>query len=207
MKADSLSNALNLSQTASTQLQSLLLSLRPEQITPQQIAEIEIQLHEALAHLAAAVNPPSLDHIPPDVLSQAESLGVPLDDIEIQVAMSTHHLSQIIGVLAEIDNRAEKIRRRREYFLVRLPDIPVEKLGPRTTVFTAADWQGPTEQTPASVRSALKAKYNLISSNHNSSNSQRRSPSSLFERIKQAKAALEPSEVSEMSEWEEDLPF
>lgn len=202
MKEDSLHNALNLSQTATEQLQTLINSLPPEKITPQRIAEIEIQLKEALANLAAAINPPSLDHIPPDVLSEAESLGIPLDDIEVRVAMSTHHLSQIIGVLAEIDNRAEKIKRRREYFLVRLPDIAVEKLGSRLPVFTAADWQGPTEQTPVSVREALKAKYNLNLFNH-----KKLSPDSLFERIKQAKQTLETPEPLEASEWEDDLPF
>ncbi|MEA5540008.1 hypothetical protein VB834_13315 [Limnoraphis robusta Tam1] len=195
-----LHNALNLSQTATKQLQTLLETLTPEQITPQLIAETETLFKQALANLAAALNPPNLDHIPPDVLSQAESLGIPLNDIEVQVAMSCHHLSQIIGVLAEIDNWAETIRRRREYFLVRLPDMTVEKLGSRLPVMTAADLQGPTEQTPASVRDALKAKYNLNRLNHKT-----RSQSSLFEKIKQAKQALEPPEVA--LDEEDDLPF
>lgn len=195
-----LETAIDLSQTATDQLKSLVKTLPPEQITPQLIAEVEVLLQQTLANLKAVINPPRLDHIPADVLSQAESLGIPLDDIEVQVAMSSHHLSQIIGVLTEIDNRAEMIKRRREYFLVRLPDIPVEKLGSRLPVMTAADLQGPTEHTPVSVRDALRAKYNLTLLNP-----KRGSSGSLFERIKQAKQALEPQDIS--LEDEDDLPF
>jgi hypothetical protein len=200
MEKNPLETAIDLSQTATDQLKSLAKTLPPEQITPQLIAEVEVLLQQTLANLKAVINPPRLDHIPADVLSQAESLGIPLDDIEVQVAMSSHHLSQIIGVLTEIDNRAEMIRRRREYFLVRLPDITVEKLGSRLPVMTAADLQGPTEHTPASVRDTLKAKYNL-----NLLNPKRHSQDSLFERIKQAKQALEPQDIS--LEDEDDLPF
>ncbi|WP_413166923.1 hypothetical protein ACL6C3_09495 [Capilliphycus salinus ALCB114379] len=204
MKEDSLFTAINLSQTATDQLQSLVKSLPPEKITPQLIAEIETLLNQALANLKAAINPPSLDGIPPDVLSDAERLGIPLDDIEVRVAMSSHHLSQIIGVLTEIDNRAEVIKRRREYFLVRLPDIAVEKLGSRLPVMTARDFSGPSEQTPKEVRDALRAKYNLNSLKH-----KRGASGSLFEKIKQAKQALEGNEpVEVLSEWEDDdLPF
>ena len=203
MKEQSLHTAINLSQTATDRLQSLINTLPPEKITPQRIAEVETLLRQTLAHLKAANDPPSLDHLPADILSQAEALGIPLDDIEVRVAMSSHHLSQIIGVLAEIDNRAEVIKRRREYFLVRLPDLPVEQLGSRLPVMTAADLSGPAEQTPKEVRDALRAKYNLNSLNH-----KKRSQASLFERIKRAKQALEPQELSldELDE-EDDLPF
>lgn len=200
MEHHALQTAIELSEAATKQLKSLVNTVAPENITPQLLAEVEMQFKQTLGYLAAAMNPPKLDHIPSDILSEAERLDIPLDDIEVQVAMSSHHLSQIIGVLTEIDNRAEKIRRRRDYFLVRLPDIPVEKLGSRLPVVTAADLQGPTEQTPPSVREALKAKYNL-----NLLNRRKRSSGSLFERIKQAQQALEPAEIP--SDLEDELPF
>ncbi len=200
MEYQALQTAIELSEAATKKLKSLVKTVAPENITPQLLAEVELQFKQTLGYLAAAMNPPKLDHIPSDILSEAERLDIPLDDIEVQVAMSTHHLSQIIGVLTEIDNRAEKIRRRRDYFLVRLPDIPVEKLGSRLPVVTAADLQGPTEQTPPSVREALKAKYNL-----NLLNRRKRLSGSLFERIKQAQQALEPTEIP--SDLEDELPF
>ena len=87
------------------------------------------QINRAVAELLAASNPPSLDKIPPDLLIKAERLNVPLDDIEVRVAITTHHLSQFVGILNEIENRFVEIRRVREYLLVRLPDIPIEQLG------------------------------------------------------------------------------
>lgn len=141
---------------------------------------------KALAEMSAAINPPIDSHLPPELLAKAEKLGIPLDDIEVRVAISQHDISQVAAILEEIDNKAEYVRRRREYFLIRLPDMRKEKLGPRLPVVTAKDFQAPSEPMPKELLDEIKAKYNLDLSN------EKRSPSrsSLFEKIKQAEEAL-----------------
>jgi hypothetical protein len=119
------------------------------------------QIQRALAELAAAVHPPSLDQIPPDLLIKAERLGVPLDDIEVRVAITTHHLSQFVGILNEIENRFAEIRRVREYLLVRLPDIPIEQLGSRLPVYTAADFEWTEPRLSPAELATIRAKYQI----------------------------------------------
>jgi hypothetical protein len=174
-------------------------------------------IREALAGLEAAIAPPNLEYLPPDVLERAEALKIPLGDIEVQVAIASHDLSQVMGILAEMENRAESIRRPREYFLFRLPDMPVERLGSRLPVYTAADFQQSEEPPSKEVRDRLKAKYGLDRLGKSP-----RSRSTLFEQIKQAKQALERPEkpdprsdkietspTVEAHNWEldEDIPF
>jgi hypothetical protein len=119
------------------------------------------QIQRALAELSAAIHPPSLDQIPPDLLSKAERLGVPLDDIEVRVAITTHHLSQFVGILNEIENRFAEIRRVREYLLVRLPDIPIEQLGSRLPVYTAADFEWTEPRLSPTELATIRAKYQI----------------------------------------------
>jgi hypothetical protein len=119
------------------------------------------QIQRALAELAAAINPPSLDKIPPELLTKADRLGIPLDDIEIRVAITTHHLSQFVGILNEIEQRFGEIRRVREYLLVRLPDIPIEQLGSRLPVYTAADFEWTEPRLSPSELAAIRAKYQI----------------------------------------------
>ena len=119
------------------------------------------QIHRAVAELLAASNPPSLDKIPPDLLIKAERLKIPLDDIEVRVAITTHDLSQFIGILNEIENRFAEIRRVREYLLVRLPDIPIEQLGSRLPVYTASDFEWTEPKLSPSELATIRSKYQI----------------------------------------------
>ena len=119
------------------------------------------QINRAVAELLAASNPPSLDKIPPDLLIKAERLKIPLDDIEVRVAITTHHLSQFIGILNEIDQRFAEIRRVREYLLVRLPDLPIEQLGTRLPVYTAADFEWTEPRLSPTELAAIRSKYQI----------------------------------------------
>jgi len=154
---------------------------------------------KALAEMSAAINPPLDSHIPPEILAKAEKLGIPLDDIEIRVAISQHDVSQVAAILEEIDNKAEYVRRRREYFLIRLPDMPVEKLGPRVPLVTAKDFQAPSEPMPKELLNEIKAKYNLDKLTAKKASSR----SSLFAKIKQAQNALE----NNRNDDDEEIPF
>lgn len=125
------------------------------------VATTVAQLHRALAELSAAVDPPSLDKIPPELLLKAERLGIPLADIEVRVAITTHHLSQFVGILNEIEQRFGEIRRVREYLLVRLPDIPIEQLGSRLPVYTAADFEWTQARLSPAELAAIRSKYQI----------------------------------------------
>jgi hypothetical protein len=119
------------------------------------------QIQRALAELAAAINPPALDKIPPELLTKADRLGIPLDDIEIRVAITTHHLSQFVGILNEIEQRFGEIRRVREYLLVRLPDLPIEQLGSRLPVYTAADFEWTVPRLSPAELAEIRSKYQI----------------------------------------------
>ncbi len=133
----------------------------PRQSLRETVATTVEQIHRALAELSAAVDPPSLAHIPPELLTKAERLGIPLDDIEIRVAISTHHLSQFVGILNEIEQRFVEIRRVREYLLVRLPDLPIEQLGSRLPVYTAADFEWTEPRLSPVELAAIRSKYQI----------------------------------------------
>jgi hypothetical protein len=198
--------AIDLLQNVANRLQSMVQTTPANRASNQTVYEATEMVQKALAEMSAAVNPPIYTDIPEELLDKAEALGIPLDDIEVRVAISSHHLSQLAGVLAEIDNRAEEIKRRREYFLVRLPDMPVEKLGSRLPVVTAADFKWPEKVTPQEVRDAIKAKYKI----DNLLQNQPQSRSSLFEKIKQANEALAKAKSAETipdPDDDEDIPF
>lgn len=205
-------------ETTASKLKDLVETVPPERAKIHLVREMQAAIREALASLEAAIAPPNLEHLPPDVLERAEASGIPLGDIEVQVAIASHDLSQVMGILTEIENRAESIRRPREYFLVRLPDMPVERLGSRLPVYTAADFQQSKEPPTKEFRDRLKAKYGLDRLTGKSP----RSRSTLFEKIKQAKQTLERPETPnprsdkietsptvEAHNWEldEDIPF
>jgi hypothetical protein len=163
--------------------------------------------------MSAAINPPLMTDVPQELLSQAAALGIPLDDLEVRVAISSHHPSQLAGVLQEIDQRAAEIKRRRAYFLVRISEMPIEPLGPRVPVVTAADFQWPQEPISQEFIDRIKVKYGI----DKLMEKQRRSPNSLFDKIKEAKAALEPpasldrqdvnANIDEYFDEDEELPF
>jgi hypothetical protein len=158
---DRLTNAIELLQSATqslTELAAIPAADRPMRETINNTVE---QIHRAMAELAAALDPPSLERIPPELLAKAERLGIPLDDIEVRVAITTHHLSQFLGILNEIEQRFGEIRRVREYLLVRLPDLPIERLGSRLPVYTAADFEWNEPRLSPDELAKIRAKYQI----------------------------------------------
>jgi hypothetical protein len=156
-----LNEAISLLQSATQSLTELAAIPTDRQPLRETVSTTVEQIHRALAELSAAINPPSLDKIPPELLTKADRLGIPLDDIEVRVAITTHHLSQFVGILNEIEQRFAEIRRVREYLLVRLPDIPIEQLGSRLPVYTAAnfEWKEPRLSPPELA--AIRSKYQI----------------------------------------------
>jgi len=156
-----LNEAIALLQSATKSLTELAVVPVEQQPLRETVADAVEQIHRALAELSAAIDPPSLDKIPPELLTKAERLGVPLADIEVRVAITTHHLSQFIGILNEIEQRFEEIRRVREYLLVRLPDIPIEQLGSRMPVYTAADFEWHEPRLSPAELAVIRQKYQI----------------------------------------------
>jgi hypothetical protein len=166
------------------------------------------QIRRALAELAAALDPPSLDKIPPEVLDKAQRLGIPLDDIEVRVAITTHHLSQFVGILNEIEQRFAEIRRVREYLLVRLPDQPIEQLGSRLPVYTAADFEWTEARLSPAELAAIRAKYQI----DRLLTQPPRHSADLFQQIAQADRAWEQARSAQTQDLpdsndDRDLPF
>ena len=156
-----LNEAISLLQSATQNLIDLAAIPVEKQPLRETVTNTVNQIHRAVAELLAASNPPSLDKIPPDLLIKAERLNIPLDDIEVRVAITTHHLSQFIGILNEIENRFAEIRRVREYLLVRLPDIPIEQLGSRLPVYTASDFEWTEPRLSPSELATIRSKYQI----------------------------------------------
>jgi hypothetical protein len=156
-----LNNAIALLQSATDSLAELVTIPTDRQPLRETVTTTVEQIHRALAELSATINPPSLEKIPPELLTKADRLGIPLDDIEVRVAITTHHLSQFVGILNEIDQRFAEIRRVREYLLVRLPDIPIEQLGSRLPVYTAADFEWKEPKLSPTERAAIRSKYQI----------------------------------------------
>jgi hypothetical protein len=156
-----LNEAISLLQSATQSLTELAAIPTDRQPLRETVSTTVEQIHRALAELSAAINPPSLDKIPPELLTKADRLGIPLDDIEVRVAITTHHLSQFVGILNEIEQRFAEIRRVREYLLVRLPDIPIEQLGSRLPVYTAADFEWKEPRLSPPELAAIRSKYQI----------------------------------------------
>jgi hypothetical protein len=153
--------AIALLQQVTSNLEALVTDSEPEQSPRETVDSAKVTLQRVLAELSAAIDPPLADKIPPELLSKADRLGIPLNDIEVRVALNNCHPSQLTAILNEIEQRFEEIRRVREYLLVRLPDMPIEKMGERLPVYTAADfaWDEP-KFSPAELEQ-LKAKYQI----------------------------------------------
>ncbi|MFM2304786.1 MAG: hypothetical protein RLZZ135_2198 [Cyanobacteriota bacterium] len=156
-----LNNAIELLQSATDRLTQLAAMPAAEQPIRETIATTVAEIDRALAELSAAITLPALDRIPADLLIKAERLGIPLNDIEVCVAITTHHLSQFAGILNEIDQRFTEIRRVREYLLVRLPDMPIEQLGSRLPVYTASDFEWHEPRLSPTELAAIRSKYQI----------------------------------------------
>ncbi len=205
-----LHNAIELLQSATQQLTELAAIPVPEQPIQETVTNTVEQIQRALAELSAIITPPNLDRLPPELLRKADRLGIPLDDIEVRVAITTHHLSQFIGVLNEIEQRFAEIRRVREYLLVRLPDLPIEQMGSRLPVYTAADFEWTEPRLSPAELATLRSKYQIDRLLHQPP---RHSPD-LFSQITAAERAWKgaTSKTSESSELVADddlhnLPF
>ena len=204
-----LNEAISLLQSATQNLIDLAAIPVEQQPLRETVNNTVDQIHRAVAELLAASNPPSLDKIPPDLLIKAERLNIPLDDIEVRVAITTHHLSQFVGILNEIENRFAEIRRVREYLLVRLPDIPIEQLGSRLPVYTASDFEWTEPRLSPSELAAIRSKYQI----DRLLQQPPRHSADLFNQIKSAELAWEQAQSITQSEQLNDtedlsdLPF
>jgi hypothetical protein len=145
--------------------------------------EVQEHVRRALATLSAAVNPQLPADLSGNILRQLEEYNISLDDVEVRVALASHHPSQIIGVLNEIKNRYAEIRRHREYFLLRLPKQPIEELGSRLPFYQASDFEWSSPPTAPDILAALKRKYQLDRL------IPRQPPADLFSKIDAAQAA------------------
>ena len=201
--------AIELLELATQNLKHLATIPPDEQPLRETVATSVESINRALAELSAALNPPSLDNISPELLKKAERLGVPLDDIEVRVAITTHHPSQFVGILNEIEQRFTEIRRVREYLLVRLPDIKIEQLGSRLPVYTAADFEWNEPRLSAAELAEIRSKYQI----DRLLNQQPRHSIDLFNQIELANQAWEQVTVTRSSndlnhtEDIENLPF
>ncbi|MEM1171873.1 MAG: hypothetical protein AAGJ08_23020 [Cyanobacteria bacterium P01_H01_bin.35] len=204
MNYEHLNKAIQLLTDATQKLGNILSEAQTDRVNNQIVENSKETIKKAIAEISAAVNPPVTNHIPDDFLARAESLGIPLDDIEVIVAISEHHPSQLAGVLAEIENRAENIRRRREYFLIRLPEMPIEKLGSRLPIVKATDLNWPEKPISKEYREAIKAKYKIDRLIKKRPNSRM----SIFAKIKAAEEYLGQSQSGKNdSDFDEEIPF
>ncbi len=158
---DRLNNAIELLQSVTQRLTELAAMPSADRPLRETVATSLVEIRRSIAELSAAIDPPSLEQIPEELISKANRLGIPLDDIEVRVAITTHHLSQFVGILNEIENRFAEIRRVREYLLVRLPDIPVEQLGSRLPIYTAADFEWNEPRLSPVELAAIRSKYQI----------------------------------------------
>ncbi|NEQ72711.1 MAG: hypothetical protein F6K23_06260 [Okeania sp. SIO2C9] len=204
MDYEYLKQAIKLLTNATKNLEDIVSEKSINQANHQTVEFAQETIKKAMAEISAAINPPIINHIPDEFLAKAESLGIPLDDVEVIVAISEHHPSQLLGVLAEIENRAENIRRRREYFLLRLPEMPIEKLGSRLPVIKASDFNWPEEPISQEYREAIKAKYKI----DRLMKKRPYSRATIFEKIKQAEAIFAESQERENEyDLDEEIPF
>jgi hypothetical protein len=201
-----LNNAIALLQSATQNLTELTTIPTDRQPLRETISNTVEQIHTALAELSAAINPPSLAKIPAEVLTKADRLGIPLEDLEVRVAITTHHLSQFIGILNEIEQRFAEIRRVREYLLVRLPDMPIEQLGSRLPVYTATDFEWTQPRLSPTELAAIRAKYQIDRLLQQPA----RHSTDLFEQIEAADRAWAQAQLDKQSDRLNDtdnLPF
>ena len=204
MDYEHLNKAIKLLIDTTQNLENIVSEAPTNKVNHQTIETAKETIRKALAEISAAVNPPVTNHIPDEFLAKAESLGIPLDDIEVIVAISEHHPSQLAGVLAEIENRAENIRRRREYFLIRLPEMPIEKLGSRLPIVKASDLNWPEKPISKEYREAIKAKYKIDRLMKKRPDSR----TSIFAKIQAAEENLGQSKPRENdSDFDEEIPF
>jgi hypothetical protein len=75
--------------------------------------------------------------------ARLEELNIPLD-AKVSKAIASHHISQVDGALAHIENTWESIKNPRGVFLYQLPKQPIERRNNYIKHFTASDFAGYT---------------------------------------------------------------
>jgi hypothetical protein len=75
--------------------------------------------------------------------ARLEELNIPLD-AKVSKAIASHHISQVDGALAHIENTWESIKNPRGVFLYQLPKQPIERRNNHIKHFTASDFGGYT---------------------------------------------------------------
>ena len=173
-------------------------------VNNQRVENAKETIKKAMVEISVALKPPITNHIPDEFLAKAEKLGIPLDDIEVIVAISEHHPSQLAGVLAEIENLAKNIKHRRKYFLLRLPEMPIEKLGSRLPIVKATDFNWPKKTISKEYREAIKAKYKI----DRVMKKRPYSRTSILEKIQRAEENLAQSKAGENNyNLDQEIPF
>ena len=83
--------------------------------------------------------PAGLERIPRTLLERLKALRIPLDE-RVVGALKEAHQSQIMGALNHVENNFRDIASPRGVFLFQVRKQPIENLGPRQPVVTAADF-------------------------------------------------------------------
>ena len=78
-----------------------------------------------------------------ELKAKLEELSIPLDS-KVKKAIASHHISQIDGALAHIENTWESIKNPKGVFLYQLPKQPIERRNNHIRHLTAADCPGYT---------------------------------------------------------------
>jgi hypothetical protein len=78
--------------------------------------------------------------IPQELKASLEELSIPLDN-RVRNAIATHHLSQVKGAIAHIENTWESISNPRGVFLFQIGKQPIEPIGSRGREYKASDFE------------------------------------------------------------------
>jgi hypothetical protein len=156
-----LQQAIALLAQATADLQQLVATPTDERTPRSVVDSVKTHLRRVNAELTAAIAPPLNDRVPEKLLNRAASLGIPLDDIEVRVAIASHHPSQLLGILNEIEQRYEQIKRVREYLILRLPDMPIESMGSRLPTYSVEDFDWQEPRLSAAELSAIRLRHGI----------------------------------------------
>ena len=117
-----------------------------------------VEFHQK--HISVTSYPASLKHLPHWLLQKIRNLGIPFDDRIVGILRECHQ-SQILGALRHMEEMAEEIHSPRDFFAFKAPKMPIEALGVREPVRTAADFlppagYDPSQKPPCMVAEALE---------------------------------------------------
>ena len=81
--------------------------------------------------------------IPAEIKVKLQELNIPLNS-KVSKAITSHHISQVKGAIAHIENTWESIKNPKGVFLYQLPKQPIEEQKKEKRYLTAADFGGYT---------------------------------------------------------------